>query len=285
MLRICTKQEYKKYADFAYELALDQSRSGYPAYSDGIKTKKMFMERSEKAFSRDTEEIVLFEYKGVVEGWIHYYWLPDEHYLSTVSFNIDIHTEQALREFLELAQKKFKGYDLFLGYSKDNKKAVDFLSANGFECIEEDFNNTAFLNKYEPIKASDDVVRISKDNFEYFRTLHSKSDEDMYWNSNRIFADIDSWIIFVRIDNGEALGNVYYMKNDDGWFEIFGIDMKDNIFDSDVFRELLVKALNTAKELNGRYMTFFCGKEEQEAAEKLGFECVGEYVCFKKSII
>ncbi len=284
MLRICTKQEYKKYADFAYELALDQSRSGYPAYSDGIKTKEMFMERSEKAFSRDTEEIVLFEYKGIVEGWIHYYWLPDDHYLSTVSFNIDIHTEQALREFLELAQKKFKGYDLFLGYSKDNKKAVDFLSANGFECIEEDFNNTAFLNKYEPIKASDDVVRISKDNFEYFRTLHSKSDEDMYWNSDRIFADIDSWIIFVRIDNGEALGNVYCTKNGDGWFEIFGIDMKDNIFDSDVFRELLGKALNTAKELGGKYMTFFCEAQEQEIVKELGFKCVGGYVCFKKRL-
>lgn len=50
MLRICTEQEYIKYADFVYGLALDQSKSGYPTYCDGIKTKEMFLDRSRKAF-------------------------------------------------------------------------------------------------------------------------------------------------------------------------------------------------------------------------------------------
>lgn len=59
-LRICTESEYKKYAEYVYSLALDQSKSGYPTYCDGIKTKAMFLDRSEKAFSRDTEEILLF---------------------------------------------------------------------------------------------------------------------------------------------------------------------------------------------------------------------------------
>jgi len=52
------------------------------------------------------------------EGWIHYYYLSEDNYLSTVSFNIDNHTEQALQEFLEFAKKQFKGYELFLGFSK-----------------------------------------------------------------------------------------------------------------------------------------------------------------------
>lgn len=60
VLRICTESEYKKYAEYVYSLALDQSKSGYPTYCDGIKTKAMFLDRSEKAFSRDTEEILLF---------------------------------------------------------------------------------------------------------------------------------------------------------------------------------------------------------------------------------
>lgn len=285
MLRICTEQEYRKYADFAYELALDQSKSGYPTYSDGIKTKAMFLERSEKAFSRNTEDILLFEYDGSVEGWIHYYYLPEDHYLSTVSFNIRSHTEQALREFLELAQRQFKGYDLFLGYAKDNKKAVDFLLMNEFICIEEAYNNTAFLNRYEPVETSDRIVRITKDNFKFFRTLHSKSEADMYWNSDRIYADMDDWIIFAEIDHGEAIGSVYYMTADDGWFEIFGIDMIENVLNPVVFRELLERALNTAKELNGKYMTFFCDEKEQEIVSELGFECVGEYVCYKKHLI
>lgn len=284
MLRICTEQEYKKYADFVYSLALDQSKSGYPTYCDGIKTKEMFLERSEKAFSRNTEDILLFEYDGVVEGWIHYYSLPDDNYLSTVSFNISSHTEQALQEFLEFAQERFKGYDLFLGYSTDNKQAIDFLSTHGFECIEENYNNTAFLNRYESITVSDSVIRITKDNFEYYRILHNKVEGDMYWNSDRIYADIDNWIIFVKLQNCEPVGSVYYITDDDGWFEIFGIDMKDDAFNAGIFRDLLGKALNTAKELGGKYMTFFCDDEGQKIVSKLGFECVGQYVCYKTQL-
>ena len=285
MLRKCSEQEYRKYAEAVYQLAWDPSKSGYPSYSDGIKTKAMFLERAEKAFSRETEEILLFEYEGVVEGWIHYYSLPEDSYLSTVSFNIHSHTEIALQEFLSFAQEQFKGYDLFLGYSKDNKAAVSFLANNGFECIEDDYNNTAFLDHYEPVAVNDSVVRITKENYEYFRTLHCQVEGDMYWNAERIYADIDNWVILTKICNGEAVGSVYYMTDDDDWFEIFGIDMKDGAFDPELFAELLGKALNTAKELGGKVMTFFCDKQEQKIAGKLGFECVDEYVCYKKQLI
>lgn len=152
------------------------------------------------------------------------------------------HTEQALQEFLEFVQEKFKGYELFLGYSTDNKNAVDFLLTHGFECIEENYNNTAFLNQYEPVTVSDNVIRITKDNYEYFRDLHRKIEGDMYWNSDRIYADIDNWSIFVKIQDEELLGSVYYIIDNDGWFEIFGIDMKDNTFEAETFQELLGKA-------------------------------------------
>ncbi len=281
MLRICTEQEYVTYIDFVYNLAVDKSKSGYPSYCDGIKTKEMFLERSQKAFSRDNEGILLFEYDGIVEGWIHYYALPNDNYLSTVSFNILSHTEQALKDFLEFAREKFKGYDLFLGFSVENTKAVEFLVTNGFECIEENNNNTAFLDRYHPRATNGSVLHITKENYDYYRTLHCKVEGDMYWNSDRIYADIDNWIIFVKIENGETVGSVYYLTDDDGWFEIFGIDLKDNVFNSDVFNDLLTKALNTAKELGGKYMTFFCGNEEQKIVNKLGFTCVDKYVCYK----
>lgn len=284
MLRTCNEQEYLSLVDFVYDLALDKSKSGYPTYCDGIKTKEMFLERSQKAFSRDNEEILLFEYEGVVEGWIHYYSLPDDNYLSTVSFNILSHTEQALKDFLEFAQENFKGYDLFLGYSVDNTKAVDFLVANGFECIEENNNNTAFLDGYHPLVTNGSVTRITKENYEYYRTLHSKVEGEMYWNSDRIYADIDNWIIFVKLQNGETVGSVYYLTDDDGWFEIFGIDLKDNVFEANIFFDLLAEALNTAKELGAKYMTFFCGNEEQKVVSKLGFACVDKYVCYKMQL-
>lgn len=152
MLKKCTEPEFEKYVDFIYELALVPSKSGYPTYNDGIKTKEMFLERSRKAFSKNTEDILLFEHNGNVEGWIHYYWIPEDHYLSTVSFNINLAVEEALQEFLDFAKTEFCGYDLYLGYPAENKNAVDFLSAHGFECIEEDYNNTAFLENFKCVE-------------------------------------------------------------------------------------------------------------------------------------
>ena len=55
MLRSCSKEDFDLYADFAYELALDLTKSGYPTYCDGVKTKERFIERSLKAFDREAD--------------------------------------------------------------------------------------------------------------------------------------------------------------------------------------------------------------------------------------
>ena len=75
------------------------------------------------------------------------------------------------------------------------------------------------------------------------------------------------------------------MIDDDGWFEIYGLDLKDDSFDVELFEELLRQALNSAKELAGEYMTFFCDEVGEKIVTNLGFECVGEYVGYKKHII
>ncbi|MBQ9264379.1 MAG: hypothetical protein IJ189_09250 [Clostridia bacterium] len=284
MLRSCSKNEFDEYIDFAYELATDLTRSGYPTYCDGIKTKAMFVERSLKAFERETEHMLLFVYEGEVQGLIHYYWIPDDHYFSTVSFNISRATEQALSEFLAYVGERFKGYDVFLGFPAENS-AVKFLAEQGFECIENDYNNTAFLDRFDEITENNDLIRIDKENYESFKTLHCQIEGDMYWNSERLFADLDNWVIFVKDKNGKPQGAVYYYMNiDDGWFEIFGIDIHRDEYNPQLFMELLNAALFDAKRRNGKVMTFFCDKEYEEAVIECGFTCVGNYLCYKTHI-
>ena len=141
MLRNCTKTEFDLYADFAYELATNIEKSAYPTYCDGLKTKEMFMERLSKAFERDTEEVLLFEIDGKIEGLIHYQWLPKDNYVATCGFNINTATGQALSEFIAYVRAKCKGYDLYLGFPADNKVAIQYFEKQAFECIEDDYNN------------------------------------------------------------------------------------------------------------------------------------------------
>lgn len=87
MLRVLEEAEFDKYIDFAYNLALDLTKSSYPTYTDGIKTKEDFIARAKVSFRKESEEIMLFEVDGSVEGWIHYYVLKeDENYVDVIFF-------------------------------------------------------------------------------------------------------------------------------------------------------------------------------------------------------
>ncbi len=281
MLRLCSKEEFDRYIDFAYALALDVTKSGYPTYCDGVKTKAMFIERSLKAFDRETEQMLLFELEGEVQGLIHCYWIPDDLYLGTCLFLINKGTEQALSEFLAFARERFRGYDLFLGFPADNHAAVSFLAGLGSECIEDDYNNTSFLDRLEHFPENESIVRIKKDNYELFQILHSQTDDDMYWNCERIYDDLDDWTVLIKEKDGRPQGAVYYTDDNDGWFEIFGIDIDQGIYDAGLFKELLQAALSDAKRRKGKVMTFFCDEEYEKAAKECGLECIGNYLCYK----
>ena len=72
MLIEATREDIEQYMDFAYTLALDQRRSGYPHFSDGVSTKEQFVDHVWKSYEDDDRDILLFMIDGVVEGWIQF---------------------------------------------------------------------------------------------------------------------------------------------------------------------------------------------------------------------
>lgn len=280
MLRVCSQSEFASLVDFAYGLAADLTKSGYPSYCDGIKTKADFVERAGKAFERQTEEMLVFEQAGEVRGLIHYFWLPEDRYIETVSFNIDGATEEALSEFLAYLGERFPGYEAYLGFPAENTAAVRFFAERGIECIEADYNNTAYPDRLEAIPESPGVVLIGRENYERFRSLHCQLEGDMYWNSERIFADLANWVVLVLERDGRPQGAAYCKDLGKGWYEMFGVDIDGDRHDPALMRELLNAALAEAKRRNGRFVTFFCEEEYEETAKECGFQCVGSYRCY-----
>lgn len=285
MLKKLERQDFDRYVEFAYELALDMTKSGYPTYADGIKTKNDFIARAQKAFSREGEEILLFERGGKVTGWIHYYYLSDDHYLGTSSFCMDEGMREALAEFIAFAREHFPVSELYLGFPKENIEAVEALNAYGFECIEESYNNALNFEHYMQQPESSDVIPITREDFKLFADIHSQYDDEMYWTSQRILNAIDSWRIFVLLREGKAAGAIYSrIFEDKTMSEIFGVDFPDGIYDSRVYRELLTAVLNDEKRRGTKHMVFFCDEESQPDALTCGFHCVGEYVCFQTKL-
>ena len=285
MLRKLEKQEFDRYVEFAYGLALDMTKSGYPTYADGIKTKNDFITREREAFSRDGEEILLFEQDGKVNGWIHYYHLPEDRYLDTTSFCVAEGMSEAVSEFTAFAREHFSGSELYLGFPKENIEAVEALNACGFECIEESDNNVMNFEQYMQQPESADVIPITRENFQLFADIHSQHDDDMYWTSQRILNAIEGWRIFVFMREGKAAGAIYSrIFEDKTMSEIFGVDFPNGIYDGRVYRELLTAVLNDEKRRGTKHMVFFCDEESQSDALACGFHCVGEYVCFQKKL-
>ena len=286
MLKPLDRPLFERYADFAYSLALDPLKSGYPVYYDGIKTRKEFIDRAEKSFSRDNEEILLFERNGSVAGWIHYYNLPEDNYLDTCAFCIAEGMGDAVREFVSFAQTRFPGTELFLGFPKENKEAAEALKLLGFEIIEESHNDVLSFDDYSPLPEPGGILPVTRENYSLFSRLHAQVDGDMYWNSERIYAHFDNWRVFasVRPDEGVS-GAIYYQKwEGDPLLEIFGVDFPGNVYDGAVFRDLLAAVLNKEKREDARHMVFFSEEESQQDALDCGFRCVGDYICYKKEL-
>lgn len=282
MLVGATLRDVEKYCDFIYDIALDQTRSCYPAYADGIKTKGDFIANARKGVTQDNWELLLFSIDGTVEGWLEYFWIPQDNYLQLCACNINKGTEQALAELLALLREHFSGYTLYFGFPESNTDAGHFLLKNGFECIEEAWNNTFFLESFNPQPDDANIVRIGRSEFDDFREIYTP-DKDTYWNCDRILEQIDQWIILVYYRDDRPIGAVFF-QGEDGYYEIFGIESADGKYQDNIYRTLLAAALNCCKSMGAEYMTYFCEEDTHEVVLDLGFQCVGKYVCYIKTI-
>lgn len=283
MLKNLEEKDFDQYVDFAYLLALDQSKSAYPTYTDGIKTKEDFINRAKKSYSRENEEILLFEIDGQVEGWIHYFVLEEDKYISFCAFNVNHYVEAAIKEFIDYVSYKYKGCTLHFGLPMSNESAISCLKQLDFCKDMECYVDVMHFDRYQMQEEAANIVPVTIENYSEFARLHSIHDEEMYWNTERIYEKLDDWHIYLCCINGELSGAIYYTYYTN-MMEIFGVDYVDNCFNDTTFKELLVKALNEGKKDGVSALIFFNGEEEHPAVSELGFKHIGKYVLYVREV-
>lgn len=278
MLVKAAKEDIEQYMDFAYSLALDQTKSGYPLWSDGISTKEEFVDCVWESYRNDDRNILLFVIDGVVEGWIQYFYIEQDRYLQTNGFLINRNTEQALTEFLEYACAHFTGYDLYLGFPKRNNNAISSLQKRSCRLIEESYHDIFVFDDSAIQAEADRIVRVTESNFSEFRKIH-QTDPETYWSSERIFSTLNEWLIYLLYRDDIAVGYICARNG-----EIFSLGYLDDIFDKSTYKTLVTAVLRDLQAAGYKHMTFFNDEESQPAALELGFSCVGEYVLYMKSV-
>lgn len=280
MLRIPTANEFEEYSERAYMLALDPSRSSFPSYADGIKTKEDFLAIAKRGFESENEEIYIFEHGGEMRGWIHFYVLTEDKYIGIEAFETDGFEKEQFAEFAALLKEKYAGYEVTAGFPSQNERAVSAAIENGFEIIEESAVNILFFSDYEPQSESGRVEPLTKNNLAVFAKLHDKV--EMYWNTKRLteaYFDGDKWRIYLTEKNGKAAAIYFVFAGNIA--EIFGLDFSDG-FDGTTAEELLTAALNeTKKNVSAKAMYWFTEDErETELAKRFGAEKFTDYKAF-----
>lgn len=277
-----TAEEAEKYIDFAYELALDPTRSGYPTYTDGIKTKEDFVRNIRRGLAEEKGyQLLLYMEDGKTAGMICFYCIPEDVYLQTVIFNIAGHTKKALEEFEAYCHEHYFGNEMYLGFPGDNQAAIEYLSTHDWTCEDESYNNVLSFDGYELRPESVEVVEVTRENYSDFRKLHEAVQGDMYWNADRLYSALDEWNIYIYYENGNPSATIY-CRDCDVLMEIFGVDFKDNQYQSDAFCALVTKVLNECKRGEKKNMVFFGDVENQQDILDMGFRCIGEYLLYVK---
>ncbi|MCH5192290.1 MAG: hypothetical protein J1F23_09030 [Oscillospiraceae bacterium] len=278
MLVKATEEDIAQYMDFVYSIALDQTRSGYPLFSDGISTKEQFVDHIWSGLRKDGQDILLFTIDGVVEGLIQFFYIEEDRYLQTNGFFINRNTAEALAEFIKYADVHFAGYDLYFGFPKRNSVAVDFLQKSGCRLVEEAYHDIFIFDGAEKPEKSNELVKVTESNFSEFREIH-QTDSDTYWNSDRIYSTLSEWIIYMLYQDGVAAGYICARHG-----EIFSLGYRDNIFDERIYKALVMAILSDLKAAGYGHTVYFNDEESQSAALDMGFSCIGEYVLYVKSL-
>ncbi len=302
MLRKIKAYEFDRYAEFAYRLAMEPACSGFPLYTDGIKTKEDFLERSRRGLCREEEELLLFEREGNVQGWVHYYVIKEDCYIGICSLLIGDGQESALEELMAYWKQRFPGYEWSMYFPEENRAALSFMSRRGYRDKGKEAVNVLLFKEYQTREESGFVFPVGRENFDLFRKIHAGFEAEMYWTSDRIWEDLENWEIFayvipeeekvsgdtavdpapVKAGKGCCKGVIYYNRQTSKDLEIFGIDVPDLL--GGVVEALLIACLNKAKEAHAESMYFFNERFPNEIPEGLGFRRITTAHYFEENL-
>lgn len=274
MLRAAHEEELDALIGAFWPVALDLTHSAYPTYTDGVKTREDFASAVREAHQAEWGEVLVHVRDDADNGLI-VIDVADDEFVSLHICLTHAHQPECLAEALAYIAGKHPGKTLWLGFAPDNAEMLAFAQANGFTLLDDTVNWNIALADWQPVQPDMPVLPVTLENYAAFRALWTN--EDMYWNADRIEAAFDRWMLFVTADGRGAVACM-----DEGvMLEIFGFQYRDG-YDETVHRALMTACLNAAR--GAKYLTYFSDREESAVMQSLSFRRVSDYRCYEKKL-
>ena len=276
MLRCVCAEELAALLDVFWPVALDLTRSTYPTYTDGVKTRGDFAQAVRRALREDWGEVLIHVHEGVDNGLL-VIDVADDEFVSLHVCLTHAHQPECLAEALAYLRTRHAGKTLWLGFAPENTEMLAFAQANGFALLDDSVNWNIVLADWQSCAPEAAVLPVCGENFDAFRVLWT--DKDMYWNADRIEAALNRWMLFITADGRGAVACM-----DEGvMLEIFGFQYRDG-YDAEAQCALMTACLNAAKAKGARYLTYFSDRDEADVMRSLGFRRVSDYHCYEMKL-
>ncbi len=270
-----------------WPVAQDLTRSGYPTYTDGVKTFADFAGIIRRAAAASWGEALAHVQNGVING-LAVVERVDDTYLSLPVCLAHARQEAFLKELLADLTERYSGRTLWLGFAPENGERLAFARENGFTLLDESTNWVCDLSTWDqPVhtwrhsQSETHTFEVGEETYPDFRRLWT--DTKMYWNADRIAEHLNEWHLFVHVDEMTGPVGAVACQKDPVMQEIFGFMYRRN-YDPACHHGLLCACLNTAKRDGSSYLTYFAGQEENDVMSRLGFRRVSDYVCCEKRL-
>lgn len=275
MLKKITKEELKNIETKFYFLSQKPASTCYPVFYDNIKSSLDFEQHIHKSFNNKDSLLFAFKHNNEICGLIQFFVIKLDLYLQLDLFLVEKYKEEALEDLLTYIQRVYPAYNLYFGFPSENTDCINYLLLHSFKVIEKDYNYSFDFSTYEVLDNPKYIEKITRSNYSKFAKLHKRADQNMYWNSDKIYSALDDWSIFIY-EKRQVEAAIYYKECKNGIIEIFGVDFlgEENL---EILESLVIYLLNYAYKQGKKYLVFFNDKK-YDYLIKLGFEYIGKYV-------
>ena len=210
MVKRCTEEQWKQQFSHPWVLLENLEGVSFPLYHDEIQTEAKFLARTQDAFTRSDEEMLLFMEQGKALGWAHTYWIPQDRYLGLVSMAVPRNFGDALGQLLDYWGRQFPGYQWDAYFPQENKEAHRVLQSRGMKPQVQEAVGVLLFDQYHPRPENSRIAKLDREHFHLFRQVHQREEGKMYWTSDRIFATLEDWALYGYVQQGKCVAVLYY---------------------------------------------------------------------------
>lgn len=228
-----------------------------------------------KYIEGDSQDLLLVERDGKLEGLTPLYWMEEDQYVSYAQGPYGYDYEAVANCLYDYVLENFEGYKFYANTASEHLKSIKFFEGKGFEKIEE-----AVLLKLEDFKSDyfNGYVQTLNDinSKAIYDWIEKHIDEDTYWNSKRISENLERFIILGYFKDGIkghiiGRGSVQYT-------EIIAFS-GDKMIKEDLFKSFISKAYKR----NVKQIDLYTEDEwEESLGNKYAFNLYDTNNCFLK---